>query len=127
MADPFQLWELRNPDGGPTGLEWARAKIGIVDRVLLHAAPERLDVQIYDEAGGLVAQGRDIHADGATPISRLTLNEGRFERENIWPTEADLGTVVILPGGEAGILTAWWNADDERSWRWSIELSNSLD
>ena len=127
MADPFQLWELRNPDGGPTGLEWARAKIGIVDRVLLHAAPERLDVQIYDEAGGLVAQGRDINADGATPISRLTLNEGRFERENIWPTETDLGTVVILPGGEAGILTAWWNADDERSWRWSIELSNSLE
>ena len=58
MGDPFQLWELRNPDGGPTGLEWARAKIGIVDRVLLHAAPERVDVQIYDEAGGLVAQGR---------------------------------------------------------------------
>jgi len=53
MGDPFQLWELRNPDGGPTGLEWARAKIGIVDRVLLHAAPERVDVQIHDEAGWL--------------------------------------------------------------------------
>ena len=106
MADPFQLWEIRNPDGGPTGLEWARAKVGIVNRVLLHA---------------------DLAAEGATPISRLTLNDGRFERENIWPTEGDLGTVVILPGGEAGILVAWWNADDERSWRWSIELSNSLD
>jgi hypothetical protein len=34
---------------------------------------------------------------------------------------------VILPGGEAGILTAWWHADDRRSWRWSVELSNSLD
>ena len=127
MAAPWQLWELRNPDGGATGLEWARARIGAVDQVLLHAASERIDVQIYDEAGELVAEGRDLAAEGATPISRLTLNEGRFKRENVWPTEADLGTVVILPGGEAGILTAWWNADDERSWRWSIELSNSLD
>ena len=110
-----RAWNGREPRSGSSS------------RVLLHAAPERVDVQIYDEAGGLVAQGRDLAAEGATPISRLTLNEGRFERENIWPTEADLGTVVILPGGEAGILMAWWNADDERSWRWSIELSNSLD
>jgi hypothetical protein len=31
---------------------------------------------------------------------------------------------VILPGGEIGILTAWWNADDGSEWRWSIELRN---
>jgi hypothetical protein len=127
MAEPWQLWELRNPDGGATGLEWARAKVGILDRVLLHAAPERIDVEIHDEHGGIVAQGHDLRAEGSTPISRLTLTDGRFERENIWPSDDDLGTVVILPGGEAGILTAWWHADDHRSWRWSIELSNSVD
>ena len=81
---------------------------------------------LYDEAGALVAEGHDLAAEGATPISRLTLDEGRFERENIWPTEADLGTVVILPGGEAGSPMAWWHADDERSWRWefrAVELA----
>jgi hypothetical protein len=45
-------------------------------------------------------------------------------REDRWPTDADLGAIVILPGGEAGVLTAWWNADDGSAWRWSVEFSN---
>jgi len=31
---------------------------------------------------------------------------------------------VILPGGEAGILTAWWHSEDRSQWRWQLELSN---
>jgi hypothetical protein len=31
---------------------------------------------------------------------------------------------VILPGGEAGILTTWWHAPDHTAWRWQLELSN---
>ena len=56
-------------------------------------------------------------------MSRLTIGDTR-DRENIWPTDDDFGTPVILPGGEIGVLTAWWNAEDESEWRWSIELSN---
>jgi hypothetical protein len=44
----------------------------------------------------------------------------------VWPSEDDLGTPVILPGGEVGILTAWWHEGDRSAWRWSIELSNSV-
>jgi hypothetical protein len=33
---------------------------------------------------------------------------------------------VILPGGEVGILKAWWNAEDRKEWRWHVELYNSL-
>jgi len=33
---------------------------------------------------------------------------------------------VILPGGEAGILKAWWNADDRKEWRWQIEFYNQI-
>lgn len=44
--------------------------------------------------------------------------------EDGWPTDADLGRLVILPGGEAGILQAWWNADDRSEWRWSVEFYN---
>jgi hypothetical protein len=33
---------------------------------------------------------------------------------------------VILPGGEAAILKAWWNAEDRKEWRWQIELYNSI-
>ena len=36
----------------------------------------------------------------------------------------DIGRVVILPGGEAGILKSWWNADDRREWRWQVEFYN---
>jgi hypothetical protein len=44
--------------------------------------------------------------------------------------EADGGRVVatgsvLLPGGEAGVLTAWQHAEDRSWWRWSVELANS--
>jgi hypothetical protein len=45
--------------------------------------------------------------------------------ENGWPTQSDIGRVVLLPGGEAGILKAWWNAEDRKEWRWQIEFYNS--
>ena len=44
--------------------------------------------------------------------------------EDRWPTAADLGAPVIMPGGEVGILIAWWNAEDGSEWRWQVELYN---
>ncbi|HMQ35579.1 MAG TPA: hypothetical protein PKD53_33030, partial [Chloroflexaceae bacterium] len=58
------------------------------------------------------------------PIGRLRVAEPTVSREDIWPDEADLGTPVILPGGEVGILKAWWHAEDHSEWRWQIELYN---
>ena len=57
-------------------------------------------------------------------MTRLTLEDGQVRREDRWPTQADLGSLVILPGGEVGVLTAWWNAEDGSAWRWSVEFSN---
>jgi hypothetical protein len=34
--------------------------------------------------------------------------------------------VVLLPGGEAGILKSWWNADDRKEWRWDVEFYNQI-
>jgi hypothetical protein len=31
---------------------------------------------------------------------------------------------VVLPGGEVGILLAWWNAEDGSEWRWQVEFYN---
>ncbi len=73
----------------------------------------------------VVARGEALAAPAATcPMTRLALEGEAITREDRWPTEADLGTVVILPGGEAGILTAWWNEEDGSAWRWSVEFSN---
>ncbi len=118
------IWELRSPDGGSSGLEFARARMDATDRVLAHATPSRLNVEVFDEDRKLVASGRRLKSSEHTPMARLTLEDGSVRREQIWPGEDDIGLPVILPGGEVGILTAWWNADDHTAWRWSIELSN---
>jgi hypothetical protein len=120
------IWELRNPDGGAQGLEFAKARMGRHDVVLVHAAPSRLNVVVRGVDERLLAIGTDLHARKETPISRLTLDDLRVVRENVWPADADIGLPVILPGGEVGILTSWWNAEDHSSWRWSLELSNSV-
>ncbi|HEX5040732.1 MAG TPA: hypothetical protein VFW95_11420, partial [Candidatus Limnocylindria bacterium] len=73
----------------------------------------------------VIARGEGLTRDGRyVPMTRFVLREGSVTREDRWPTDADLGAVVILPGGEAGILTAWWNAGDGSAWRWSVEFSN---
>jgi hypothetical protein len=57
-------------------------------------------------------------------MTRLTMAEGKVTREERWPAPEDLGSLVILPGGEAGTLQAWWNAEDGSEWRWQVEFSN---
>jgi hypothetical protein len=94
------------------------------DHVLGHALPERVDVEVTDGDGNLIARARGLAHDAVTPMSRLDLRDGAIERANVWPDESDLGKPVILPGGEVGILREWWNADDHSAWRWVIELSN---
>ena len=73
----------------------------------------------------VVARGEPLERHGPyLPMTRLTLEGNEVRREDRWPTQSDLGTLVILPGGEVGVLTAWWNADDGSAWRWSVEFSN---
>jgi hypothetical protein len=122
MSD--RIWEIRNPDGASMGLEVARGRSGEHDVMLAHAMPERIDVTLTDASGAVIASARDLRHDAVTPITRLTLEGGTVRRENVWPSPTDLGHPVILPGGEIGLLTAWWNADDGSEWRWSIELHN---
>lgn len=117
-------WEIRSPDGGSTGLEFSRSRIDVAERVLVHAAPSRMNVEVFDESGRLVAKGVKLKSSEHTPMARMTLDGDSVRREQIWPGDEDLGLPVILPGGEVGILTAWWNAEDHTAWRWSIELSN---
>lgn len=127
MAGPVHLWAIRNPDGGATGLEVARARIDPHDDVLAHALPERVDIEVTDAEGVMVARGRGLPGIVRSPIARLSIREGTVQRENVWPDASDLGKPVILPGGEAGILTTWWHAEDRSAWRWTLELSNQVE
>jgi len=126
MADKQnQTWELWYPAAAATGLEFARGRIDPTDVLWVHAAPNRLSVTVREGDDRVLARGEPLERRGSyLPMTRLTLEGSEVRREDRWPTEADLGALVILPGGEVGVLTAWWNADDGSAWRWSVEFSN---
>jgi hypothetical protein len=124
LAD-VQTWELWYPDAAATGVEIARARIDPVDVVWAHALPPRVAVTVRQGDDRVVARGKPLEREGPyLPMTRLSIDGDDVKREDRWPTDADLGAIVILPGGEAGVLTAWWNASDGSAWRWSVEFSN---
>lgn len=120
-----ETWDLWYPKAGATGISFGRGGVAAgVETMLVHAAPEMLTVTIQNQDGQTLATSQDLARTMDTPISRLTRHGNRIEREDIWPTDADLGQLVILPGGEVGTLKQWWHAEDYSEWRWQIELYN---
>ena len=123
-AKPMQTWNLSaTPGCRERPSFWPRP-----DRRCRYAArpvPPRnvLAVKVYD-GDKLAAQGDDLQATADTPITRLTRRGDRIERTDIWPTAEDLGSLVLLSGGEVGTLISWWHASDHSEWRWRIELYN---
>ena len=121
----LQTWELWYPGGGATGMPFARCRIEPADAVLVHAAPESVTVEVRDEDGRRLAFAEKLKRETPYfPMTRLRRREASVVRTDGWPADDDLGSVVLLPGGEAGILKAWWNADDGSEWRWSMEFYN---
>jgi hypothetical protein len=121
------VWDLRNPDGGMNGLDFARALMAAHEHVLAHALPERVDVEVRTVDGATVAKASGLADESqSTPMARLDIDAGTIRRTNVWPDEHDRGKPVILPGGEVGILLEWWNEADGSAWRWTVEFSNQL-
>jgi hypothetical protein len=129
MADPLETWDLWLPGPGATGMPFARSRVNandVRDRVLVHAAPPKLQVTVRDATGNVVATGDGLERHQPGPMSFLVRHGATITLEDGWPTEQDIGRVVILPGGEAGILKSWWNADDRKEWRWDVEFYNQI-
>ncbi|HVC70465.1 MAG TPA: hypothetical protein VNC61_09465 [Acidimicrobiales bacterium] len=124
-----EIWDLWFPDAGATGVSFARSRVAAQaagDRILVHAAPSRLEVTVRGEDGEMLAIGEDLERHEEGPMSFLVREDREITLEDGWPTQADLGRLVILPGGEAGILQSWWNADDKSEWRWCVEFYNHI-
>jgi hypothetical protein len=83
-----------------------------------------LTVEVRTTSGQRIAYSRDLHQTADGPMTRLTLSGEKIMREDRWPTQDDIGQLVILPGGEVGQLVKWWNAEDESEWRWQVEFYN---
>jgi hypothetical protein len=122
---PLQTWDIWYPGGGATGLPFARGRMDATDVLWVHSAPKKLDVTVRNQDGSTLARGLVSREGGYLPMTRLSLTDGQIVREDRWPTDDDLGALVILPGGEVGELVAWWNAEDGSAWRWRVEFSNS--
>ena len=118
-------WELRSRDGGMNGLEFARCTTASgFSRVLVHAAPAQLHLEVRADDGALVLRA-DADRDGDySPVTLLELDGGQVRRREVWPEPELYGLPVLLPGGEVGVLTSWEHADDHSWWRWSVEFSN---
>ena len=121
----LHTWELWYPEAGNTGLPFARARIDPTEVLWAHAVPETLTVTVREGDERVLARGESLRRAGQRfPMTRLACRGSEVHREDRWPTNADLGSPVILPGGEVGILKAWWNAEDGSEWRWQVEFYN---
>lgn len=121
----MEVWEVWYPNAAADGLLIARGKLDPTDILWLHAAPDMLRVEVRSMDGQRLAYGDQLSATDETgPMTRLVRNGAHIAREDRWPSDQDIGALVILPGGEVGQLTAWWNADDKQQWRWSVEFYN---
>ena len=125
MADKqLQTWDLWYPKAAATGLPFARGRLDSTRVLWVHAAPDMLIVWVRD-GERVVASGTDLARLGEElPTTRLWIEGNEVRREDRWPTSADLGSLVILPGGEVGTLVEWWNAEDGSEWRWRVEFYN---
>ncbi len=119
-----QIWDLWIPDVASQGVSFARGRLNATQVLLVHAAPEKLTVEVYDNNRNFLAQGADLKRTANSPIARLQLQGKQVTREDIWPTESEIGLPVILAGGEVGMLHYWWNDKDEQQWRWHLEFYN---
>lgn len=125
----METWDLWFPQAGATGMSFARCRVDgrdAADAVLVHAAPPVLTVTVRNGDDAVVAEGHELRRKEPGPMSLLIRDGSQIRLEDHWPTEDDYGRIVILPGGEAGILVSWWHADDRSEWRWRIELSNHV-
>jgi hypothetical protein len=126
VTDTVHTWEVFYPAAAATGIYVARARIDPAAVLWLHSAPDLLAVTVREGDDHVIARGEPLELQGEKlPMTRLTLVNDTVEREDCWPTDAHLGELVLLPGGEIGRLISWWNAPDGSSWRWQVEFENT--
>lgn len=123
-SSELQIWDLWYPQAGSTGVPFARGRLDSTKILWVHAAPPMLTVELRTDNGTRLAYAQDLPQTADRPMARLEVQGERITRVDRWPTQNDIGELVILPGGEVGQLIKWWNAEDGSEWRWQVEFYN---
>lgn len=125
-AQKIETWDLWYPFAGATGMSFARGRLNPTNVLYVHSAPDALTVQVRSDDGRLLASGKDLRrtTHESVPITKLMRMGDKVNREDMWPDDTTIGSLVILPGGEVGILKSWWHASDHSEWRWTVEFYN---
>ena len=84
VEQSMEVWDLWYPKAGSTGLPFARGRVQGTTVMLVHAAPPFLTVTVRDDAGNLLAEGKDLETTCDTTIARLTRRGYSVDREYIW-------------------------------------------
>ncbi|MGE5464338.1 MAG: hypothetical protein ACM3PS_13340 [Syntrophothermus sp.] len=122
----LQIWDLWYPQAAATGISFARGRLEATNVLLVHAPPPSLTVEVRSEDGQRLAYAKDLAQTADRPIARLTVQGENIAREDLWPTESDIGQLILLPGGEVGKFLSWSNAEDGSEWRWQVEFYNHV-
>ncbi len=121
----LETWEVWYPAAAANGLLVARARIDPTGVLWVHSAPPIMAVTVRNEKDEATARGEPLERQGPQlPMTRLERQGDLVVRTDRWPNETDVGALVLLPGGEVGVLLAWWNAADGSEWRWQVEFYN---
>lgn len=122
----LEQWDVWYPFAAATGISFARGRLDHTDTLWIHSAPDAVTVEVRSDDGRLLARGQDLKrtTNESLPMTRLMRVGDTVLRDDRWPAEDATGEVVILPGGEAGILKSWWHAPDHSEWRWHVEFYN---
>src|SRR5262245_35130415 len=67
MSERIEIWDLWFPNAAAQGLPFGRGRLSATERLLVHAAPETLRVDVYDEEGHLLARGAALQRTADTP------------------------------------------------------------
>ncbi len=118
-------WNIRSRDGAMNGLEFAKCTTaGGFGRVLVHAAPGHMSMEVVADDGTIVARA-DLEREGEySPMTLVDMAGGAPRRTEVWPSEAMYGLPVLFAGGEVGLLRQWHHDRDHSWWQWTAEFSN---
>src|SRR5437660_874577 len=85
----METWDLWFPSMGATGVSYARSRVESEvagDRVLVHAAPPKLDVVVRDKDGKVAAAGYGLERQQPGPMSFLVRSAGEVRLQDSWPS-----------------------------------------